>query len=436
MCAPICKTLFESYGLVNLYANKEEIMRILWVNNIAIPQIADDIAEKSTPVGGWMVKLAEEVSEVEDIQLHILFPCTRSVCGCVNAIKYTGFINKYKAANKIIKSVLDDFNPDIIHIFGTEYEHSFWVTKICEEKGILDRVAVSIQGLVSVYAKHYTAFLDSKIVKGYTFRDILKGNIIKNRKEFIRRGKYEIETLKRVKNIIGRTDWDCATTYFINPQRKYFFNNEMLRNSFYASKWNINLCKKHSVFFSQATSPIKGLHIMLDAVVLLKNKYPDIQLSIAGKSFMKKPKMKRSYYEEYIINSIKNNRLEENVIFTGFLDEKQMCDKYLQSHVFVSSSSIENSPNSVCEAMILGVPTISSMVGGVANLMTHGVDGFFYQADASYMLAYYVDKIFENDNLAVRISQNARHTATLRHDSTKIVNDLMTIYNHIANDGE
>lgn len=415
---------------------KEEIMRILWVNNIVIPQIAADIGEKSTPVGGWMVKLAEEVSKVEDIQLHILFPHKRAVGGCVNEIEYTGFLNKYKVASKTIKYVLHDFNPDIIHIFGTEYEHSFWVTEICEKIGILDRVVVSIQGLVSVYAKHYTAFLNPKVVKGYTFRDILKGNIEKNKKNFVKRGKYEIETLKRVKNVIGRTDWDCATTYFINPQRKYFFNNEMLRTSFYTSKWDINICKRHSVFFSQATSPIKGLHFMLDAVALLKDKYPDIELSIAGKSFTQKPKIKRSYYEEYIINSIKNNRLEENVIFTGFLDEKQMCDKYLQSHVFVSASSIENSPNSICESMILGVPTVSSMVGGVANLMTHGVDGFYYQADAPYMLAYYVDQIFENDNLAIKMSQSARHKAMLRHDTTRIVNDLITIYNHITNNGE
>ena len=109
-----------------------------------------------------------------------------------------------------------------------------------------------------------------------------------------------------------------------------------------------------------------------------------------------------------------------------------MCQQYLKSHVFVSASSIENSPNSVCEAMILGVPTVSSMVGGVANLLEHGKEGFYYQADAPYMLAHYVKKVFENAEFAQVISGQARERAMLRHDTEKIIQELQGIYSEIC----
>ena len=86
-------------------------------------------------------------------------------------------------------------------------------------------------------------------------------------------------------------------------------------------------------------------------------------------------------------------------------------------------STIENSPNSLGEAMLLGLPCISSHVGGVANMLVHGVEGFLYPSDEPYMISYYVCKLFENDNLARRFSEAATYMR-LRHMTVK------TIYNN------
>lgn len=406
-------------------------MKILWVNNIAIPKIAKNIGEKAVPVGGWMVKLANEIAIRNDVKLQIMFPYHRTVSGKIDDIEYTSFVESRNDKDGLIKDILKRYAPDVIHIFGTENPHSYVVAKACEELGLIDKVVISIQGLASVCAEHYTAYLPEYVVKGRTLRDVIKGNVLRCQKDFAELGIYEVKALQLVKHVIGRTDWDSATTAFINSDIKYHFNNEMLRESFYNNKWRLSDCKKHSIFFSQATYPIKGLHLMLDALVLLKRRYPDVSLSIAGKSYTEKNSLKLSYYEKYIIKKIKENGLESNVTFTGFLNEQEMCQKYLESHVFVSASSIENSPNSVCEAMILGVPVVSSLVGGITNLISHGIDGFYYQADASYMLAYYVDKIFKNNKLALYFSENARKAAMERHETKKIIADLIEIYREI-----
>ena len=61
--------------------------------------------------------------------------------------------------------------------------------------------------------------------------------------------------------------------------------------------------------------------------------------------------------------------LFENIVFCGSLDENSMRDQYLRSHVFISASTIENSPNSVGEAMLLGVPVVTNVVA-VENIGT------------------------------------------------------------------
>lgn len=400
-------------------------MNVLWVTNIPLPKISVDMGETSVPVGGWMVKLADEVAELPDVNLHIMFPYGRNAEGKVGTISYSGFDENDCA---FIKKNIKLFNPNVIHIHGTESKHSGVLVEICEGMGLLDKVVVSIQGLMSVYAKHYAAFLPNRVVQGMTVRDVLKGNVAKHQRDFALAGEREIRVLSKVRHVIGRTDWDKACVYQINPNATYHFCNEMLRDSFYWQRWDISKCVRYTIFCSQATSPIKGIHIAIEAVHLLKWNFPSVKLQIAGKSYTKKPKYQLSYYEKYVLQLIEKYGLRENVEFMGFLNEDQMCEQYLKSHVFVSASSIENSPNSVCEAMILGMPTVSSMVGGVVNLMTHGVDGFYYQADAPYMLAEYVGRLFRNDELAKELGKNAHETAWNRHDVKKIVNDLMGIY--------
>ena len=99
--------------------------------------------------------------------------------------------------------------------------------------------------------------------------------------------------------------------------------------------------------------------------------------------------------------------------------------------IFISASSIENSPNSVGEAMLLGVPTVSSDVGGVKNLLTHNEEGFIYPADEPYMLAYYVSEVFENRELAKKFSENAKKHAQELYNSKKNISDLFDIYEKI-----
>ena len=418
-------------------------MKILWLINIPLPEASQLMGEKPSPFGGWLINASKDLANNEDVELSIAFPSNkankfRELKG--EKINYYPFIPVKENDNKVIennesfKTLLNNLNPDIVHIYGTEIAHTLSMVNVCKRLGV--ETVISIQGLVSIYAKHIYANLPFNATYGFTLRNLLRrDSVYLHKKTFELRGKNEIESLQKTNHIIGRTTWDKACSSQINPDAKYHFCNETLREEFYKHKWSINDCEKHSIFLSQGQYPIKGLHYMLKAMPIILKKFPGAKVYISGKDITKsdsiKDKLLLTYYGKYIRKMIKRLHLERNVVFTGPLDEEKMYQRYLKSHVFVCPSSIENSPNSLGEAMILGVPSVASYVGGIPDMLKDKEEGFLYQHDAPYMLAQYVCEIFENKNLALKISKNARERALKTHDRDENTRRLIEIYNEI-----
>ena len=418
-------------------------MRVLWITNVPIPLVAQDANLSITPYGGWLVQLADRIRETDEISLSMLFAQNEKkdeVTGRIDGIDYYGFYkgrfaeNKEKRYKEFENFILSS-QPDVIHIFGTEKEHSYIALQVCKDLGLENRVVTSIQGMVSVYAHHYYADIPLWVRYGYTIRDVIRGNSMQSKKQFEREGRREEYVLKHVQNVIGRTDWDEACTTRLNPKVHYYKNNETLRKSFYQNQWNYDSCKPHSIFCSQSTYPIKGIHYVLEALPEIIEAYPDTMLYISGENLRKKPAYLLSLYQKYLLRTIKKSGLENHVVFLGPLHEKEMVKAYLGANVFVCPSSIENSPNSLGEAMLLGMPVVSSDVGGVKNMLVHDVEGYVYQHDAPYMMAYYIKKIFANTSDILEMTKRAQVHARKTHDPDKNASDLILIYREIAEKG-
>lgn len=419
-------------------------MRVLWLVNLPLPEVSILMQQEPLPFGGWLVNLAESLSKTDEIHLSVAFPTklsARSEEISGERIAYFSFpyINihdrKKIQDNNYLRDILTSSKPDIVHIFGTEYSHTLSMVNLCNKLNV--KSIISIQGLVSIYAHHYMASVPVNIQSAFTIRDLLKqGNLNQQQVSFYKRGELEVEALKKINHVIGRTTWDKACVMQINPKLEYHSCNETLRSSFYSSKWNLNECEKHSIFMSQGAYPIKGLHFMIEAMPLILSKNPDAKLYIGGMDITRantiKDKIKITSYGKYIRKIIHDKQLQDKVIFTGLLNETEMCNRHLKSHVFVCPSSIENSPNSLGEAMILGVPSVASYVGGVSDLLNDKQEGFLYQADAPYMLAHYICEIFADNDLALKFSSNAREHALKTHNREYNLKTLTQIYNNIV----
>lgn len=418
-------------------------MVVLWLCNISLPAASAKTKEKARVQGGWIQSLLEQIiSDARIDRLIYLFPQKKEkngVTGTDGKLQYIGFYSAERdpgtvprGLTEVLRNILLLRQPDLIHIMGTEYAHCVSMVDAAEKAGLLSRLAVSIQGMPSFCCRHYLTGIPAGIVKRKRLKDVIySSSLIRQQRSMEQRGECEKYVLKKASYVIGRTEWDAACTALIHPDRKYFHGSEILRGCFYEGAWNADCMERHSVFVSQATYPVKGFHLFLEAAGLLIRKYRDLKIYAAGRDCYGGPSWKRSSYEKYVCDLIKKNGLEENVVFTGELSAEEMKKRYLRCHVFVSASTIENSPNSLGEAMILGVPSVASDVGGVKDMLVHQKEGFLYPSDEPYMLAYYIDRIFADDGLAKRLGRAAQAHAGHTHDREKAVKELFGIYGHI-----
>jgi glycosyltransferase involved in cell wall biosynthesis len=277
----------------------------------------------------------------------------------------------------------------------------------------------------------------SDILRNVTFRDIVRmDTIFQAKRKFVKRSIIELEYIRLADIISGQTDWDFSHIRYINSVVRYVQYNRILRSAFYsADKWTISGKRSHSIFLSQAGYPIKGLHQVLKAVNLLKDDFPDVTIRVAGDDIAKnnnfKDKIRLSGYGKYILGLIREFGLEDNIRFVGSLNQDSMIKEYLNCHVFVCPSSIENESNSIAEAQILGVPCVSSYVGGVPDMVSHGETGLLYRFEEVEMLAENIRKIFTDDEFAKRLSIGGIEVASKRHDQRVNLEQTLQIYKDI-----
>ena len=412
-------------------------MKALWLCPIMLPEFADYFNEKRNPKGGWISGLFSELKNHVDIDI-----CCPVKEGegwkkdRINGINiYT--LKRTDDLTDILKEILNTSKPDLIHIWGTEKKLSLDMVNAAEQMDMSDKVVINIQGLASIYSRyHFFGNLPVSVIQSESPGEYKYKVSLQNQRDNMElQGTYEIEAIKKVIHVVGRTDWDYACVTQINPCINYHKCSETLRSVFYEERWEYDKCEKHSIFVSQSHAPFKGFHMMLEAMPLILKRYPDAKLYTTGK----KPKVPETFkekcmemaYPSYIAGMIKDYGLEDHVEFTGYLAEEKMCRRYLSSNVAVSPSSIENSSNSIGEAMLLGMPIVASDVGGNNNFIKHKENGYLYPFDAPYMLAYYICEIFENTENSITMGDAARCFAQGIFDREANLERVKEIYNSI-----
>jgi len=453
-------------------------MKVLWLCNVMLPVIATQLGFEASNKEGWLSGLAHVVlkkRQENGITLMVAAPapeelfdegesvCKHEVETRDGRILFLGFREDttcphiYDSTLEYsMKLIAEEAEPDVVHCFGTEYPHTLAMCRVFPRK---ERLLISIQGLCAVYANTYFASMPEKVIRSVTLRDFLKKDSIREQqKKFVLRGEMEIEAVKLAKNVSGRTPWDKFYTGLWNPQAEYFTLNETLRPDFYSERWNATRIQPHTIFLSQGDYPIKGLHYMLEALPFIREKYPDAKVYVAGNSLVNyatlKQKLKISAYGKYLRALIRKNGLEDSVCFLGRLNAGQMKEQYLRSHLFVCCSTIENSPNSLGEAMLLGMPCVSADVGGITGVFLNEKDGILYEGyrtaqnefdnvryeksneltleEIAKNLADSVISMWSDEDRMELYCKNARNHARENHDREQNYTKMKEIYAKIS----
>lgn len=345
-------------------------MKVLWITLKTPDLLLREYGEKGDCYGGWIDTLLLSLSKDEDMELAVLCPYGK-VYGVqtVSGITYYTIPKGrpfYKGADlrQYLRRVNREWQPDVVHSHGTEFPLGLvWA----EECGI-SNLLVSVQGLNGAIADHYLDGISSP--GSYrTLRDILRHDSMQQQKRKFRiHARDERRLLGMLKYVAGRTDWDRTHVKALNPGARYFHVGEMIRPEFEGRRWDYSECEPHSIFVSQGAYPIKGIHMALRALNLVKKEFPDVRLYIAGSDPVHVPFWRLGGYGNYLRCEMKRLGLSHNVEFTGTLTASQMAERYLKSNLYLLCSSIENSPNSLAEAISLQMPVIASICGGTPEM--------------------------------------------------------------------
>lgn len=413
-------------------------MSILWVCNAPTSELSNYLNIKYVS-GSWIESALNPLkTQGKDIIYLWVAANTKKIEKVVlnkNIYYLMPSAQSVEEYGKLFKELFKKESFDLVHIWGTELLHSLACVEICEQLQI--KSVISIQGLIRNCSIAYDIKIPTFVRYRFSLFEIIRKNTFNDQvKRFKINGENEEKIIEKAKYIIGRTHWDKENALLINPSIKYYHCDENLRDEFYGNdKWKYDECEKNSIFISQASYSLKGFHLFLQAIYQVKKRINNIKVYVAGYNIIEshgiKSKINKGTYKKYLISLIKKYRLEDNIIFLGPLSPKKMKKYYLKANVFCSCSFMENSSNSISEAMILGVPVISSFVGGVSSLADNRRELLFYSAYDYFHLASLILEIFGNPQLAMKLSDNSIIRAEKRHDVLKNTSDLISIYDDI-----
>ena len=413
-------------------------MKILWFTNT--PCSAIEKLNLSSNRGGWLMTLEQELTRHKNLELYVAFyhikeidpfiyhntwfyPIKRKNSGSKLQRYFARLLtdeNNDKTEIKQLLSIVEQVNPDLIHIHGTEDNFGLiqHYTKI--------PVVVSIQGVLSSCVEKLFSGIPLQIANKYgsTINKILVKSAKYEYKNIKQKSIRERDILKISKNIIGRTDLDKRVTQVLAPNSNYFVGQEILRSSFYQKSWQKKqFGKKIQIITISSNGVYKGFETIVKTANILLD-YPNIDFEWLVIGLHKK--------SEIVLLTQKWLKIySEKIKFTGEKTESEIVDLLISADIYCQVSHIENSPNSLCEAMILGLPIIASFAGGTNSMLENGKLGILIQDGDPYSLAGAILELSTDFDKAKRLANEAKLLALKRHEKNAIVSQLIQTYQTI-----
>jgi glycosyltransferase involved in cell wall biosynthesis len=414
-------------------------MNVLWFTNY--PTFSDPILQFEKPYAGvtWVDSLESEIVSRDEFCLAVAF--INHKAKTINK-KRIGKVTYYSipyAASRLIRwrnrffwklenpgetdkylDVIKDFQPSLIHLFGSEnnFGSVIFRTEI--------PVIIHLQGIINAIAGHwFDGFTKFESIRYAGLLSLLNGRSFFHKyKQIQKKANRERLILNHCKHFIGRTTWDQNLMSIFSPDSVYHYCSEVLRMEFYEHKWEIPRNDGLNIMSIMNEELYKGLDVIFYTAAILKSKDIKVHWAIAGLS-------SNDRLVRLAERKMRKKSGSLGIVYLGKIKAKQLVENMLKANVFVHPSYIDNSPNSLCEAMMLGMPVVATYAGGISSLVENNVSGYLVQPGDSFNLASFIIKLYNDTFLSLSIGENARNTASIRHNKETIIKDLVTIYSQV-----
>ena len=418
-------------------------MHILWLVKTVLPQAAAacGLAGASDVSGSWLTGQLAALRPHGELRLTVACTDARqkaSLQGEQDGVSY-----RILPGADGFAALLQTEQPDLVHIWGTEYPEAAAMQDAAAAANL--PVLISIQGVMRDCAAHLCDGVpDAYRHSGglwHAIDKVIPGELLDNMQaNFDVLAQKEAAVLGKARCVTGRTGFDRRAAAALAPAARYYPCNETLRPLFYTGTlWHArDFAAAPVLLLPQGNYPLKNLHTVIKALPAVLAEYGDAELRIAGwppldKGPLLRPVIDRMFpYKLYCKRLAAQLGVTEHIRYTGPLDAAAMRQAYLEADVFLLPSGCENSPNSLGEAMLLGLPCVASAVGGIPSMLANGTEGLLYgdalDADA---LARAVLQVLHSPDGGTSMGRAARARALQTHDAARNAADLLHIYESI-----
>jgi glycosyltransferase involved in cell wall biosynthesis len=163
---------------------------------------------------------------------------------------------------------------------------------------------------------------------------------------------------------------------------------------------------KHRVSLADINSPrlvitrnlekIYGIETAIEAVAILKQRFPKIKVFIAGSGPL----------HDVLLKQVEELCLAENVEFTGKLTPEQIAGLYHDVDIMLNPTTVDNMPNSVLEALANGLPVVTTNVGGIPYIVSDNETALLVDMNNPVMMAAKVEQLIDNPGLYEKLVLN------------------------------
>jgi len=413
--------------------------RILWFTQAN--SFSEQGGSYKVRLPSWVEALAHAISTENKVELAIAFQCEQSQVKRFtvgSSVFYPISFNlsspfakwRFKISHQVgktintdrYKEIIDDFKPDLIQIFGSEFQYAEVVSYTTVP------VLLHIQSIVNPYlVRWYAGGIGGLSVLRFSrLSSLVKGSGVYHAyRRFRKQAEREMKVYKQCKYYAGRTDWDRTIVSFLAPTARYFHCDELLRTEFFKFSHRVREIKKLKIVTVINPNLYKGLETILETARLLKQhsalsfEWKVIGFS-AGDDLVRITEKSKGIY---------SSRVDVNYSVVDSIEK--LAAEVINGDLYVHTSHIENSSNAVCEAMLLGMPILCSDTGGAQSLITNQVEGILFPAGDAFYLAGKIVNLASDPEKRMSLGAAARAKALARHDSKRVTEKLLDVYEQI-----
>jgi glycosyltransferase involved in cell wall biosynthesis len=417
-------------------------MRVLWFTNS--PSLAGEILSPGSHVDrGWIGALERKVRECADVTLAVAFPWTEpqvkelifdgrtyyALARPDHKGKFARWRERLAHSVEMLErpdsllAAVSMFKPDIIQIFGTEDYYGLLIPRMQVP------VVIHIQGNRTVYARRWFCGIpQADVLLRSRLTDLVKGwGLYHDSYVNESMAAQERDVFRFCKYFMGRTEWDRRIAGVLAPSARYYHCDELLRDEFYARTWAPPGERVKKIIFSTIRPALyKGLETVLEAAdILLSDLGMDFEWRVAGTP------------DDHELVRILRHKYGRSpgwnaVRLLGSRSAEELAEELSGADLYVHPSHLENSPNALCEAMVMGVPVVATYAGGIPSLLRNGEEGILVQDGEPYSMAGAIHELCTDQSRAMRYGAHARASALRRHDPDRVVRELLDIYRDIC----